>query len=294
MNGRDARRTATSASSRCWTARCWWWRRKWAWRASRGSTLRLLRESSWANIRDRVAIGHFDAAHMLAPMVVAESVGAGHLDTPFMTPMALGSGGNAITVSTRAVAGHAGSTVRGHQRAAGGAGAGAGAGGGATRGGRPAAADAGHGVPVLLPPLPAARLAAVRRRGCGPRRAPGGAAAAAAGGCAAQRPGGWLLRGRALEQPRRGRGHRRDRRGVQRHLAAAAGESTGHARALRGGEPRHRRGAGARAAGRIALGGRCRQPPGPGAAARPAALRGCAGAAAAGGAGWLHPRLAGA
>jgi len=64
-----------------------------------GLTLRLVRESSWANIRDRVAIGHFDAAHMLAPMVVAESVGAGHLDTPFMTPMALSSGGNAITVS---------------------------------------------------------------------------------------------------------------------------------------------------------------------------------------------------
>jgi ABC-type nitrate/sulfonate/bicarbonate transport system substrate-binding protein len=64
-----------------------------------GLTLRLLRESSWANIRDRVAIGHFDAAHMLAPMVVAESVGAGHLDTPFMTPMVLSSGGNAITVS---------------------------------------------------------------------------------------------------------------------------------------------------------------------------------------------------
>jgi NitT/TauT family transport system ATP-binding protein len=64
-----------------------------------GLELRLLRESSWANIRDRVAIGHFDAAHMLAPMVVAESVGAGHLDTPFMTPIALSSGGNAITVS---------------------------------------------------------------------------------------------------------------------------------------------------------------------------------------------------
>ena len=41
-----------------------------------GLALRLLRESSWANIRDRVAIGHFDAAHMLAPMVVAENVGA--------------------------------------------------------------------------------------------------------------------------------------------------------------------------------------------------------------------------
>jgi two-component system, oxyanion-binding sensor len=64
-----------------------------------GLSLRLLRESSWANIRDRVAIGHFDAAHMLGPMVVAENVGAGHLATPLIAPVALGSGANAITVS---------------------------------------------------------------------------------------------------------------------------------------------------------------------------------------------------
>jgi NitT/TauT family transport system ATP-binding protein len=64
-----------------------------------GLSLRLLRESSWANIRDRLAIGHFDAAHMLAPMVVAANCGAGHLDTPLAAPVALGSGGNAITVS---------------------------------------------------------------------------------------------------------------------------------------------------------------------------------------------------
>jgi NitT/TauT family transport system ATP-binding protein len=66
---------------------------------SEGLSLRLLRESSWANIRDRVAIGHFDAAHMLGPMVVAENVGVGHLDTPLVAPVALGTGGNAITVS---------------------------------------------------------------------------------------------------------------------------------------------------------------------------------------------------
>jgi two-component system, oxyanion-binding sensor len=62
-------------------------------------TLRLIRESSWANIRDRVAIGHFDAAQMLGPMVVAENVGAGHLATPLIAPVALGTGANAITVS---------------------------------------------------------------------------------------------------------------------------------------------------------------------------------------------------
>ena len=36
-----------------------------------GIRLRLVREVSWANVRDRVAFGHFDVAHMLGPMVVA-------------------------------------------------------------------------------------------------------------------------------------------------------------------------------------------------------------------------------
>jgi NitT/TauT family transport system ATP-binding protein len=36
-----------------------------------GVDLRLHRETSWANIRDRIAIGHFDVAHMLGPMPVA-------------------------------------------------------------------------------------------------------------------------------------------------------------------------------------------------------------------------------
>lgn len=64
-----------------------------------GLALRLHRESSWANIRDRVAVGHFEAAHMLGPMVVAESIGAGQLNVPLVAPVALGHGGNAITVS---------------------------------------------------------------------------------------------------------------------------------------------------------------------------------------------------
>lgn len=62
-------------------------------------SLKLVRESSWANIRDRVAIGHFDAAHMLGPMVLAENMGLGHFESPLVAAAALGTGGNAITVS---------------------------------------------------------------------------------------------------------------------------------------------------------------------------------------------------
>jgi ABC-type nitrate/sulfonate/bicarbonate transport system substrate-binding protein len=63
--------------------------------------LTLLRETSWANIRDRVVIGHLDAAHMLGPMTVASTLGIGHVKVPVITPFALGLGGNAITVSLR-------------------------------------------------------------------------------------------------------------------------------------------------------------------------------------------------
>ncbi|MEO6079029.1 MAG: CmpA/NrtA family ABC transporter substrate-binding protein [Steroidobacteraceae bacterium] len=64
-----------------------------------GIRLRLVREVSWANLRDRVGLGHFDAAHMLGPMVVASNLLAKRGDLPLMAPVALGLGGNAITVS---------------------------------------------------------------------------------------------------------------------------------------------------------------------------------------------------
>jgi ABC-type nitrate/sulfonate/bicarbonate transport system substrate-binding protein len=63
--------------------------------------LALVRETSWANIRDRVVVGHFDAAHMLGPMTVASTLGIGHVKVPLIAPFALGLGGNAITVSLR-------------------------------------------------------------------------------------------------------------------------------------------------------------------------------------------------
>ncbi len=64
-----------------------------------GIDVTLVRETSWANIRDRLIVGHFDAAHLLGPMAVASSLGVGHLQVPMVAPFALGLGGNAITVS---------------------------------------------------------------------------------------------------------------------------------------------------------------------------------------------------
>jgi two-component system, oxyanion-binding sensor len=69
--------------------------------AAEGLDVKLVRETSWANIRDRIIVGHFDAAHMLGPMAVASSLGIGHLTVPMVAPLSLGLGGNAITVSNR-------------------------------------------------------------------------------------------------------------------------------------------------------------------------------------------------
>lgn len=64
-----------------------------------GIDLKLVRETSWANIRDRISIGHFDVAHMLAPMPIAATLKLTSLAVPMLAPMTLGLGGNAITVS---------------------------------------------------------------------------------------------------------------------------------------------------------------------------------------------------
>lgn len=64
-----------------------------------GVALRLARESSWANIRDRLALGHFQVAHMLAPMPIASNLGLTPLPSRTVAPFALGLGGNAVTVS---------------------------------------------------------------------------------------------------------------------------------------------------------------------------------------------------
>ena len=64
-----------------------------------GIELALVRETSWANIRDRLAVGHFNVAHMLGPMPIACNLGLTPLAARTIVPMALGLGGNAVTVS---------------------------------------------------------------------------------------------------------------------------------------------------------------------------------------------------
>lgn len=64
-----------------------------------GLDIELVREVSWSNIRDRMAIGHYDAAHLLAPMAIASTLGLSHVKAPLVGVFNLAMNGNAITVS---------------------------------------------------------------------------------------------------------------------------------------------------------------------------------------------------
>ncbi len=64
-----------------------------------GIDLTLVREGSWAAVRDKLNVGLFDGAHMLAPAAIASVLGIGHLKVPLIAPVALNLDGNAVTVS---------------------------------------------------------------------------------------------------------------------------------------------------------------------------------------------------
>jgi ABC-type nitrate/sulfonate/bicarbonate transport system substrate-binding protein len=67
--------------------------------ADEGLDVELVREVSWSNVRDKLNIGLFDAAHLLAPVAIASSLGFGHVKVPIIAPFNLGLNGNAITVT---------------------------------------------------------------------------------------------------------------------------------------------------------------------------------------------------
>jgi ABC-type nitrate/sulfonate/bicarbonate transport system substrate-binding protein len=64
-----------------------------------GLDVLLLRERSWASLRDRVALGVLDGAQMLQAIPLAATAGLGGLKVPMVTACVLNLGGNGITVS---------------------------------------------------------------------------------------------------------------------------------------------------------------------------------------------------
>lgn len=67
--------------------------------AAEGLEVDLVREVSWSNVRDKLNLGLFDAAHLLSPVAIASSLGIGHVRVPILAPFNLGMNGNAITVT---------------------------------------------------------------------------------------------------------------------------------------------------------------------------------------------------
>jgi ABC-type nitrate/sulfonate/bicarbonate transport system substrate-binding protein len=65
-----------------------------------GLSLELVRDMTWATVRDRLLYGHTDAAHMLAPLAIATALGRDRPAVPMAVPFVLGLNGNAITFST--------------------------------------------------------------------------------------------------------------------------------------------------------------------------------------------------
>ncbi len=64
-----------------------------------GLDVTVSKESSWANIRDKVALGQLDGAHMLAGMPIAATLGVGAKKQATVTAFSMDLNGNGITVS---------------------------------------------------------------------------------------------------------------------------------------------------------------------------------------------------
>lgn len=67
--------------------------------AEEGIALTLRRETSWSNIRDKMAVGLYDAAHMLAPMPLAMSLGISAFSAPVWAPFVLSVNGSMVGAS---------------------------------------------------------------------------------------------------------------------------------------------------------------------------------------------------
>jgi two-component system, oxyanion-binding sensor len=64
-----------------------------------GLDLDLSAEPSWATLRDRLALGHLDGAHMLAPLALASALALSGPPSDIVVPLALSLNGNAVTLS---------------------------------------------------------------------------------------------------------------------------------------------------------------------------------------------------
>ena len=64
-----------------------------------GLEVEIRREVSWANVRDKLALGVLDAAHILSPLPLAITLGIDSVTVPLVSVMTLEVNGNALTLS---------------------------------------------------------------------------------------------------------------------------------------------------------------------------------------------------
>src|SRR3979490_2962190 len=64
-----------------------------------GLEVEIRREVSWANVRDKLALGVLDASHILAPLPLALTLGIASVSVPMINAMTLEVNGNALTLS---------------------------------------------------------------------------------------------------------------------------------------------------------------------------------------------------
>lgn len=65
-----------------------------------GLDLRLVRDTSWATVRDRLVYGQVQAAHMLAPLAVGVTLGLSQHRAALLSPFKLGLNGNLVVLSS--------------------------------------------------------------------------------------------------------------------------------------------------------------------------------------------------
>ena len=69
--------------------------------AEEGLDLRLRKEVSWSNIRDKVSMDIYPMAHMLSPLALAMSLGLGPLPAKMMVPFVLNQNGNTLVAGAK-------------------------------------------------------------------------------------------------------------------------------------------------------------------------------------------------
>ena len=67
---------------------------------AQGIDLRLVRTTSWATLRDRLVYRQVEAAHMLAPLAIAVTLGLSQTSAKLAAPFKLNLNGNALAMST--------------------------------------------------------------------------------------------------------------------------------------------------------------------------------------------------